>query len=31
VTFAPDQQAGRYGMMKTNPALSALALAAQLR
>jgi hypothetical protein len=31
VTYAPDQQAGRYGMMKTNPALSALSLALELR
>jgi hypothetical protein len=31
VTYAPDQQPGRIGMMKTNPAVSALSLAAELR
>lgn len=31
VTYAPDQQPGRYGMMKTNSAVSALSLATELR
>ena len=31
VTYAPDQQTGRYGMMKTNSAVSALSLATELR
>lgn len=31
VTYAPDQQTGRYGMMKTNSAVSALSLASELR
>jgi hypothetical protein len=31
VTYAPDQQSGRYGMMKTNPAVSAFSLATELQ
>lgn len=31
VTYAPDQQSGRYGMMKINNAVSALSLAAELQ
>lgn len=31
VTYAPDQQAGRDGMMKTNGAISALSLATELQ
>jgi hypothetical protein len=31
VTYAPDQQTGRYGKMKTNPTVSAVSLAMEIQ